>query len=381
MVTRIYVFIDGLEESPVLCGELSLNPDRTTKFKYFDCYLANPDAFPLDPLNLPLGNTVYHSDAINSTFGVFTDAGADTWGKKILYTIHTTKPQNILEYLLAYSGTGVGCLRFSLSRNSVKPRQYQNKIEDIPKLITAKNKILSDVYPSQVSASVLSAGLGIGGARPKAVVTIDGIDYIAKFQWKDDKFNHVRVEHSTMSMLQKVTANVAQTQILEDMGEDVLLVKRFDLDCHRPSHHFISGHSIINMNRVKESIVKDRYSYGFLAEFLLKYSAEPLKDAEELFKRMVFNVLINNTDDHPRNHAFLYSFKEKTWRLSPAYDVLPISSSGQHGIGIGGNGREGTVKNILSQNGRFSLSDLDASHALNCIRDVVGELYSPMRGY
>ena len=361
MVTKIYVFIDGLEESPVLCGELSLNPDRTTKFKYFDRYLTNPDAFPLDPLNLPLSNIVYHSDAINSTFGVFTDAGADSWGKKVLHTIHTTKPQNILEYLLAYSGSGVGCLRFSLSQNSVKSRQLHNQFEDIPKLITAKNEVLFGGTLSLESVSVLTVGMGIGGARPKAVVTIDGIGYIAKFQRKDDKFNQVRVEHATMSALQKVTTNVAMTQILEGFDENILLVKRFDLEFGRPSHHFISGHSIINMHKIKESMAKDRYSYGFLAEFLLKYGSEPKLDAEELYKRMVYNVLIGNTDDHPRNHAFLYSFKEKTWRLSPAYDVLTISNEVQHGLGIGKYGRKGNIRNILSQHTRFSLNAAQAT--------------------
>lgn len=361
------------EESPVLCGELSLNPDRTTKFRYFDCYLANPDAFPLDPLNLPLGNTVYHSDAINSTFGVFTDAGADTWGKKVLYTIHTTKPQNILESLLAYSDTGVGCLRFSLSRNSVKSRQLHNQFEDIPKLIIAKNEMLFGGTLSLESVSVLTAGMGIGGARPKAVVTIDDIDYIAKFQREDDKFNHVRAEYTTMTLLEKVTSNVAQTKILDCLDEDVLLVKRFDLEYGRPSHHFISGHSIINMHKMKESMTKDRYSYGFLAEFLLKYGAEPKRDTEELYKRMVFNVLIGNTDDHSRNHAFLYSLEEQGWRLSPAYDVLPISSQGLQGLGIGDNGRNGDIQNLLSQHYRFCLNKTDANDIVNSIFELIGE--------
>lgn len=355
MVNKIYVFIDGLEELPLLCGELSLCPDKTTNFRYSECYLEHIDAFPLDPLNLPLSSNVYHSDAINSTFGVFTDAGADSWGKKLLHATHSKKPKNILEYLLAYSGTGVGCLRFSLSRNSVKPRQNQNKLKDMPQIIRAKNEVLSGESLSQASAAILSKGIGIGGARPKSVVIIDDIDYIAKFQHKDDKFNHVRVEHAAMTLLQKITDNVAQIQILESLGEDVLLVKRFDLDYGRSNHHFISGHSIINVSKVRESMATSRYSYGFLAEFLMKYGAEPERDAEELFKRMVFNALIGNTDDHPRNHAFLYSFKDKGWRLSPAYDVLPISSSRQHGLGIGECGREGTIRNLLSQISRFKL--------------------------
>lgn len=368
MITKVYVFIEGLEVTLLLCGELILNQDKTTSFTYSGSFLSHPDAFPLDPLNLPLGKAAYQSDAINSTFGVFTDAGADSWGKKVLHSIHSKKPQNILEYLLAYSGAGVGCLRFSLSRNSVKHRQHQNTFRDIPQLITAKNEVLAGSTLSKTSASALSKGVGIGGARPKSVVTIDNIDYIAKFQTNTDKFNHVRAERAAMTLLQKVTGNVAQTQILESFDEDVLLVKRLDLENGRPTHHFVSGHSIINVNKVKESMATDRYSYGFLAEFLLKYGAKPEQDAEELFKRMAFNVLIGNTDDHARNHAFLYSFKERGWRLSPAYDVLPVSNSRQHGIGIGDKGREGTLNNLLSQSERFGLDVIEGRKVYSFLR-------------
>lgn len=373
MVNKVYVFIEGIEDTPLLCGQLVLNQDKTTSFTYTDNFLSHPGAFPLDPLNLPLGKAAYHSDAINSTFGVFTDACADSWGKKVLHSIYPKKPQNILEYLIACSGTGVGCLRFSLSRNSVKSRKHQNKLKDIPKIITSKNEILSGESLFEASATLLSKGIGMGGARPKSVVTIDDIDYIAKFQRQNDKFNYVRVEYAAMTLLQKVTNNVAYTKILEGFGEDILLVKRFDLEYGRPTHHFISGNSIINMSKVKESNDTGRYSYGFLAEFILKYGAEPEQDAEELFKRMVFNVLIGNTDDHPRNHGFLYSFKQKVWRLSPAYDVLSISPTGQHGLGLGQNGREGSVENLLSHSKRFELKYSLAEKIIAQIRIVLSE--------
>ena len=365
MVTNVYVFIDGLEDLPLLCGELSLTLDRATNFKYSECYLEHDDAFALDPLNLPLSSSLYHSDAINSTFGVLIDAGADSWGKKVLHATYLTKPHNILEYLLAYSGTGVGCIRFSLSRNSVKPRQYQNKLEDMPQIITAKNEVLSGESLSQASTAVLSKGIGIGGARPKSVVVIDDIDYIAKFQRQSDKFNYVRAEYAAMTLLQKVTNNVAYTKILEGFGEDILLVKRFDCAHARPTHHFISGNSIINMNKVKESMTADRYSYGYLAEFILNYGAKPERDAEELFKRMVFNVLIGNTDDHPRNHAFVYSLKDRSWRLSAAYDVVSTSDQRRHALGIGQYGRYGSKNNLLSQSMRFGLSECKARKIFN----------------
>ena len=104
--------------------------------------------------------------------------------------------------------------------------------------------------------------------------------------------------------------------------------------------------------------------------FYLKHSSVP-DDASELFHRMVFNVLIGNTDDHTRNHAFLYSFKNKDWRLSPAYDVLPINANNQHGIGIGLDGRNGTIENLLSQSERFGLKRFKAEKIIKEVLDLV----------
>ena len=126
------------------------------------------------------------------------------------------------------------------------------------------------------------------------------------------------------------------------------------------------------MRAVSNSTLIDRYSYGFLAEFILKYSSEP-DDSIELYQRMVFNVLIGNTDDHTRNHAFLYSFENQDWRLSPAYDVLPINSYGFHGIGIGFDGRIGTIDNLLSQSKRFGLKGFKAQRIVKDVLDLVSQ--------
>ena len=104
----------------------------------------------------------------------------------------------------------------------------------------------------------------------------------------------------------------------------------------------------------------------------MKHGAEP-RDSHELYTRMVFNILMGNTDDHSRNHAFLYSFSEKNWRLSPAYDVLPINSSRQHGIGIGIHGRDGTLENALSQSKRFGLSQAKAKTIISSVQELTAE--------
>ena len=263
---------------------------------------------------------------------------------------------------------GVGSLVFSLSSKSSKPKVNKNTLGDIPMLLKAKDAILNDEEIPKEAKKAFEYGSSMGGARPKTTVSDGDITYLAKFNRPEDLFNHAKVEHASMNMLKELTSRVATTKVLETQNGDVLLVERFDLLGTRPSHHFISANSLINARSINDSSLIENYSYGFLSEFILKYGSEP-DDASELFHRMVFNVLIGNTDDHTRNHAFLYSFKSKDWRLSPAYDVLPINAGNQHGMGIGLDGRDGTIENLLSQSERFGLKRFKAERI---IKEVLG---------
>lgn len=373
MTSKAFVFIDGLEDTPVICGVVTLDTKKQYgEFRYGKSYLLRDDAFALDPLNLPLGNSIYTTTNQKGVFGVLLDAGADSWGQKVILSLHNTKPKNALEFLLAGAGMGVGSLVFSLSSSSSKSKVNKNTLGDIPMLLMAKDAILNDEEIPKEAKKAFEYGSSMGGARPKTTVSDQDITYLAKFNRSDDLFNHAKVEHASMNMLNELPGRVASTKVLETDNGDVLLVERFDLLGACPTHHFISANSLINLRSVNNSTLCDRYSYGFLSEFILKYSSVP-DDAAELFHRMVFNVLIGNTDDHTRNHAFLYSFKNKDWRLSPAYDVLPINANNQHGIGIGLDGRNGTIKNLLSQSERFGLKRYKAEKIIKEVLDLVSQ--------
>ncbi|XPF94261.1 type II toxin-antitoxin system HipA family toxin [Colwellia sp. RE-S-Sl-9] len=373
MISKAYVFIDGLEDKPIVCGAVTLDVKKQYgEFRYGKSYLARADAFPLDPLNLPLSNNIYKTTNQRGMFGVLADAGADSWGEKVILSLHNTKPKNALEFLLAGAGMGVGSLVFSLSSLTSKLKINKNTLGDIPLLLRAKDAILNDEEIPKEAKKAFEYGSSMGGARPKTTVSDGNITYLAKFNRADDLFNHAKVENASMNMLKELTGHVAHTKVLETNNGDVLLVERFDLEGIRPTHHFISANSLINLRSINPSLLVDTYSYGFLSEFILKHGSVP-EDAAELFQRMVFNVFIGNTDDHTRNHAFLYSFKNKDWRLSPAYDVLPININGQHGMGIGTDGRNGTVENLLSQAKRFGLKRFKAEKIIKETLDLVSE--------
>ena len=370
MTSEVYVFVDELEVRPIICGVAVLDSKKGVgRFRYGLSYLNRPDAFPLDPLNLPLTQDEFVTTVNGGIFGVLADAGADAWGRRVILSLHTTTPQNELEFLIAGGGMGVDALMFSLSRHCSKSKINKNTLGDIPHLLQSKEAILKgkDIPPE--AKRVFEFGSSMGGARPKSLV-VDGDDtYLVKFNRNDDLFNFAKVEYATMQMLAELPIEVASNKLLETPDGDVLLVKRFENHLLRPTHHFISAHSLIHLNRVNNQVAKERYSYGFIAEVLRRYSSEPT-DAHQLYWRMVFNVLMGNTDDHARNHALMYCFTNKQWRLSPAYDVLPISNTRQHGLGIGELGRVGSMDNLLSQSTRFALKLVKARKVIAQIQEL-----------
>ncbi|QBG36180.1 type II toxin-antitoxin system HipA family toxin [Litorilituus sediminis] len=373
MTSRAYVFIDGIEDTPIICGVIELDPKTNIgKFRYGQSYLQREDAFPLDPLHLPLLSDQFVTRVNKGMFGAILDAGADSWGKKLILSLHSTKPQNDLELILAGAGMGVGALSFSLSRHASKPKRNKNTLGDIPMLLKGKEAILKNEEIPKEAKKAFEYGSSMGGARPKTLIEDKGVSYLAKFNRPDDLFNVCLVEHATMTMLKELGVRVANTSIVSSEQEDILLVKRFDCAKYKPTHHFLSANSLINQAKITAQALTQAYSYGALAEFIMKYGAQP-RDSHELYARMVFNILMGNTDDHSRNHAFIYAFSDKTWRLSPAYDVLPINNSRQHGIGIGAQGREGTIENALSQSKRFGLSQTKAKAIISNVQEVTCE--------
>ncbi|MEC7691563.1 MAG: type II toxin-antitoxin system HipA family toxin [Pseudomonadota bacterium] len=373
MTSKAYVFVDGLESKPVICGIVELDTSSASgRFRYGKSWLSRDDAFPLDPVNLPLSESEFSSSVNHGLFGALADAGADSWGEKVILSIHSTVPKNKLEFLLAGSGMGVGSLVFSLSKTGSKHKVNKNHLGKLPMLLRTKDAILADEEISTEAKKAFEYGVSMGGARPKTVVSDDRKLYLAKFNRPDDRINIVRVENASMKMLAELPVRVASTSVVNTGSGDVLLVERFDVKNGVPVCHFLSANSLFHTGKVSDSSLRNQYTYGQLAEFLRKHSANPY-DAHELYYRMVFNILTGNTDDHTRNHAILYEFETRQWRLSPAYDVLPVNNSLLHGMGIGDQGRRGNIDNALSQSRRFGLKTFKARRIIEEVIELVSE--------
>lgn len=380
----VYITLPGTTEF-VTAGRFVLEADRTGvpvgSFVYGKSYLARPDAVPVDPVELKLAQATYRTTALKGVFGAIRDAGPDYWGRRVIEK-HAGKPElGEIDYLLESPDDRAGALGFGIGPKPPAPKRKFNKTLDLEKLIRLADAIIADEdVPDSPEAGqvedLMLLGTSMGGARPKAVVEGDDGLWIAKFNRPDDKWNYARVEHAMLALARACGLNSAQSRI-ETVGDrDVLLVRRFDREKTKSGYlraRMISGLTILRTEDTHQH--RDRWSYVLLAEELRRISADPKGDAAELFRRMVFNALISNTDDHPRNHAAIA--KDKDWKLSPAYDLTPSTPVSLErrdlAMSCGDFGRYAQADNLLSQCARFHLERDEAEAIIAAMEEQVGK--------
>jgi serine/threonine-protein kinase HipA len=219
-------------------------------------------------------------------------------------------------------------------------------------------------------------GTSMGGARPKAVVEDDDGLWLAKFNRPDDAWNSARVEHAMLTLARACGLLTAQSRVVDVAGRDVLLVKRFDREKTQAGYRRARMVSALTLLRAEDTYqARDKWSYVLLAEELRRVCSEPAAHAAELFRRMCFNALISNVDDHPRNHAVMAQAAD--WKLSPAYDLtpaVPVSTERRDlAMACGDAGRFANAANLLSQSPRFLLEATQA-------RAMVDAMEAQVRG-
>ena len=187
----------------------------------------------------------------------------------------------------------------------------------LPALLDAADAVLSNTETAEDLRLLLNEGSPLGGARPKsAVIDNDGRLAIAKFPKNDDDRSIPHGEVLAMTLAAAAGIDVAQATLLDVAGRPVSLITRFDRDEDRRIP-FISAMTLLGLSDGDEA------TYTDIAEVIRMYSSAPTEDLHELWRRIVFNVMVGNLDDHLRNHGFLYDHDNK-WRLSPAYDLNPV---------------------------------------------------------
>ncbi|MBU2886405.1 type II toxin-antitoxin system HipA family toxin [Gilvimarinus agarilyticus] len=374
--SRCYVFAVDPSGKVALAGELEMM--RTGgSFKYSASWLARADRYALDPENLPLVPEKQYCDNTNGVFPVFSDAGPDDWGNRVMLQRHESQPRNEIERLLRTSGTGVGALRFSLSRTRPKPPPPAQDIALLERLAIATESIEKADELSPDEFKLIEHGSSMGGARPKAVVADGDNEYIVKFSKQGDLLQDLpRVEFATMTLLAKAGLNVPEVRI-QNIGADrtAYLIRRFDVEAGRVVRHYLSAHALFNKERHKKYADGHHDDRGYIAlsRKIRSHCQNPTQDCVELFDRIVANVLLGNSDDHPRNHGFVYDLNHGHWGLAPLFDVVPILSAmaKPQAMTIGTDGYEPSVANILSCAQAFGLSQHDALKRIGGLVEIL----------
>ena len=328
--TLVYVDLDG---APHLMGRLwarvRKNKESAT-FEYDPTWLQHPARFSLEPA-LKLGPGPFHTPADTPMFGAIGDSAPDRWGRALMRRMERrgaeragTAPRTLqeIDYLLLVDDEArQGALRFAEREGG--PFLHGEGVKripplfELPELLSAAEHVMEDKDTEEDMRLLFAPGSSLGGARPKAsVIERDGHLAIAKFPRKDDEINTVRWEALALALAAKAGIAVPENRIEIIAKKPVMLLRRFDREGKRRLP-FLSAMSILG---AKDNETR---SYLEIVDALRRHGAAPKEDMEALWRRLVFNILISNTDDHLRNHGFLYAGQEG-WHLSPAYDLNPV---------------------------------------------------------
>lgn len=376
---RCYVFLQlpgGLEVVP--CGRFRAEEQLGVpvgKFTYLPEYLARADAVAIDPFELPLKKGTFTTTRLKGIFGALRDASPDAWGRRVIEHALRVSELSEVQYLLNSPEDRIGALSFSRDEHAPAPLQRFNQTLQLAQLVALAEQILEGASPEAIaqSADLLSPGTSLGGARPKNVVEDDEGLWVAKFPLKTDRWNSPVVEAAMLSLGTRAGLLVAKHRVQRVGTKEVLLVRRFDRE--RTTGGYLRTRMVSGLTGLQaEDVATERlaWSYPRLAEELGRWCRDARLHRRELFRRMAFNALISNSDDHPRNHALIAPGSD--WQLSPAYDLTPsptVSQERRLAMQIGALGVSATRKNLLSVARRFDFSAEEASAEIDRIQDCV----------
>lgn len=331
----IYVYADWVWlEKPALMGMVHrsvVRGEEVLAFEYEQEWLKQGDALLLDP-RLQLVQGRQYPDA-SGAFGLLTDSAPDRWGRLLIQrrAALETEPRSLYEsdYVLAVADTcRMGGLRFKLDLDSaflaedealsVPPMHMLRELEQASLNFEVADS--EDPHYMQWLQMLLAPGTSLGGARPKAsVLDPEGNLWVAKFPSRNDEYDVGAWEGVVMQLAQQAGLNVAPVRVetFSDSGH-TFLTQRFDRQGQRRVH-FASAMCLLGYQDGDGA--KTGASYLDLVDLIERYGSDVETDLTELWKRIVFNICIHNTDDHLRNHGFL--LRESGWKLSPAYDLNP----------------------------------------------------------
>lgn len=377
----VYIQLPGTMET-VPCASLKVRAVGAGAFEgtftYGKRYLERPEVVALDPFHLPLSTRPQRFTKLKGIPGAVRDASPDAWGRRVIQA-KLQRPEGDIqevEYLLNGPDDGAGNLSFGRTATPPAPRRRFNRTHQLPALIEAAEKLEEDGRLPHEVLEELEPGTSMGGARPKVTVEDDHRVWLAKLPEKADRHNMQRIEYATLELARASGLRVCGTRLERVANRDALMLDRFDREWNPDANAYwryglVSGLTVLDAE--DGYLGRERWSYRLLADELRRWSVKSNDDRRELFLRMVFNAMVTNNDDHPRNHALLQT--RGGWRLSPAYDILPVAMVSVErrdlALEVGRFGRAASLYNILSHCDAFGLSKEEAQALIDGMLAVV----------
>lgn len=379
-VRYVFIHLPGQTEA-VPAGRLELIAREgellTSRFQYGHRYRERAQALDVDPVSLPLaGESVIAREPVNGLplFGAIRDAAPDAWGRRVIENrLGRAGPLAEMDYLDHAGSDRAGALDVRSQRDSPPRESTLPARVDLPYLLEAVERIeAGEPVPAQL-AHFFEGGPTLGGMRPTAVIHEGGRQFLAKFPSRSDRrFNVPAVEYATLELARACGLEVPDTRLIRLDGERcAMLIERFDREPVKGGYarrHMVSALTMLGGSELESP----EQSYAAFAGVISARGAAAFlaRDRIELFKRMVFNMLVTNTDYHLRNHAFLYDPAGHGWRLSPLYDVVPSPEIGRErflSLAAGPQGRAARLDNALAGAGAFGLRRSDAARLIETL--------------
>ncbi|MCO8248371.1 type II toxin-antitoxin system HipA family toxin [Comamonas thiooxydans] len=364
---QLYVWAMVNPAAPTLVGELSLSQlvaDCAT-FTYTQDWwnFALSEDMPI------VQGQIFSTGERNTAPGAIDDARPDRWGERIIRHIDRPARLSILEMLLFAGDDRFGALGVSTSAEQYIPRYLgpYPQLKDLAQLAAAVEDVQTQAPITAEIQRLIQPGVTLGGARPKALLQTDNGPCVIKFSELDDPVDTPLIEHATMTLAAQAGMYVADTAVLPlppryGKARHALTIERFDrLGPYRV--HCQSAHTALRAAGLEQS-------YSNLATILLRLGHPDRQTAmrEELFQRMVFNILMDNTDDHERNHSISLNLADGYYDLTPAYDVVPsLQNLGYQALVVGTAGSESSLENALTQINEYGIK---MPRAIELIRQV-----------
>jgi len=360
----LWLWYLGDPETPVLVGELNLVLNRRgVSLRYAEGWLRA--GFPLSE-DLPLTDIEYFPREKDTAVGAVDDARPDRWGERVIRLLDRPPRLSILDFLYYAGDDRFGALGVSTSRAAYEPRAIGPlpTLADVDALHEVVLRILANEPVDERQKRLIAPGVTMGGATPKALLRLDEEEWVLKLP-EDDRPAEPLIEHAAMTLAAQAGIAVARTRLVPLSTGVAVAIRRFDRAVGRRLH-------VLSAN-VALKAAGAELSYPNLALLLRRRGVTDVNRTQmhEVFRRLVFNILIDNTDDHEKNHALLVAPNQQ-YALAPAFDVLPIGQSlGYQAMTVGTRGAESSIDNALTAASQYWLTANEALAEARSVARVV----------